>query len=260
MDEKNNNIEDKCALFIRKMKDRGIDDAVIDTFLYYYKKLLLGDKGYVPENETDPIVPDEFADAGELKTFAEGEAALSKSVIIKLNGGLAAGMGMTYPKSLCKVKNGLRFIDIFLGQAQRFRDRMKTPPVLMNSFRTNKPTIEAIRNLDQPPLTFVQNMFPKVLQSDPTPAVWKKNPDLEWNPPGHGDIYAALNTSGMLEKLLNMGIHYAFISNSDNLGAVMDVFILGYFALNGFPIMMELAPAICQMLEAASCSGAKTEG
>jgi UTP--glucose-1-phosphate uridylyltransferase len=64
---------------------------------------------------------------------------------------------------------------------------------------------------------------------------------MEWNPPGHGDIYAALVTSGMLQKLLDAGILYAFISNSDNLGAVVDETILGYFAQNSFPFMMEVA-------------------
>jgi len=68
----------------------------------------------------------------------------------------------------------------------------------------------------------------------------EKHPDLEWNPPGHGDIYTALVTSGMLEQLLRGGIHYAFISNSDNLGAVVDETILGYFAQNNFPFMMEV--------------------
>jgi UTP--glucose-1-phosphate uridylyltransferase len=34
---------------------------------------------------------------------------------------------------------------------------------------------------------------------------------------------------------------YAFISNSDNLGANMDAALLGYFAENSFPFMMEVA-------------------
>jgi len=60
-------------------------------------------------------------------------------------------------------------------------------------------------------------------------------------PPGHGDIYPALWTSGMLDRLLSAGYAYAFISNSDNLGAVMDPCLLGYFANTGSPFMMEVA-------------------
>jgi UTP--glucose-1-phosphate uridylyltransferase len=63
---------------------------------------------------------------------------------------------------------------------------------------------------------------------------------MEWNPPGHGDIYTALVTSGMLRRLIDAGIRYAFVSNSDNLGAVVDESILGYFAQKGFPFMMEV--------------------
>jgi len=45
----------------------------------------------------------------------------------------------------------------------------------------------------------------------------------------------------MLKKLLDQGIFYAFISNSDNLGARLDESLLGYFAKHQFPFMMEVA-------------------
>jgi UTP--glucose-1-phosphate uridylyltransferase len=115
----------------------------------------------------------------------------------------------------------------------------------MNSFNTEADTLASLRPYsDLPvagiPLSFLQHRFPKVLQAGLTPASWPDDPDLEWNPPGHGDIYTALVTSGMLENLLAEGICYAFISNSDNLAAVMDEVILGYFVENGFPFMMEV--------------------
>jgi len=44
----------------------------------------------------------------------------------------------------------------------------------------------------------------------------------------------------MLETLLNAGYEYAFISNSDNLGAVMDTTILGFFVDNRLPFLMEV--------------------
>ena len=91
------------------------------------------------------------------------------------------------------------------------------------------------------PLCFLQHKFPKILRDGFGPAVWPRNPALEWNPPGHGDIYTALETSGMLNRLLDAGIVYAFISNSDNLGASMDERLLGYFAEKKLPFMMEAA-------------------
>jgi hypothetical protein len=45
----------------------------------------------------------------------------------------------------------------------------------------------------------------------------------------------------MLQKLLDDGVRHAFICNSDNLGAAIDEALLGYFAENRFPFMMEVA-------------------
>merc|ERR1719265_1736639 len=47
--------------------------------------------------------------------------------------------------------------------------------------------------------------------------------------------------SGTLEKLLSNGYKYMFVSNSDNLGATMDLKILTYFAKSGAPFLMEVA-------------------
>ena len=51
-------------------------------------------------------------------------------------------------------------------------------------------------------------------------------PELEWAPPGHGDLYASLLGSGMLAALRAAGYRYAFVSNADNLGAVLDPALL----------------------------------
>jgi UTP--glucose-1-phosphate uridylyltransferase len=101
----------------------------------------------------------------------------------------------------------------------------------------------ALKKLEPPkfPINFLQHKFPKILRKDCSPASWPKNSMLEWNPPGHGDVYTALLTSGMLDSLLADGIIYAFISNSDNLGARLDESLLGYFAHHRFPFMMEVA-------------------
>jgi UTP--glucose-1-phosphate uridylyltransferase len=88
-------------------------------------------------------------------------------------------------------------------------------------------------------LDFLQHKVPKVTRDDLGPADWPEDPSLEWCPPGHGDIYAALVTSGTLDELLEAGYEYAFVSNIDNLGAVLDTTILGYFIRNKLAFMME---------------------
>ena len=75
---------------------------------------------------------------------------------------------------------------------------------------------------DRKPDRSKQYKYPKILQRELSPAIRSKNPIPAWNSPGHGDVYTALLTSGMLKKLLDLGIFYAFISNSDNLGTRLD--------------------------------------
>ena len=95
---------------------------------------------------------------------------------------------------------------------------------LMNSFSTSEDTL-AVLKTKYPALAsdeyieVVQNKAPKI-EREPSfqPAAHPPNPRLEWAPPGHGDLYATLKGSGMLEKLVSEGYKYMFVSNSDNLG------------------------------------------
>ncbi|MBW2021087.1 MAG: UTP--glucose-1-phosphate uridylyltransferase [Deltaproteobacteria bacterium] len=247
-----NQLESKIAIqfqpFAEKMEKNGLRPMVIDTFRHYYALLVKGETGLITRADIDPVHEGEIADAEKLSGLTEaGRAALEKLVVIKLNGGLGTSMGLSGAKSLLEVKDGLTFLDIIARQILTYRRKrgVKLPLVLMNSFNTEADTQEALssyRDLaTEIPLTFLQHKFPKVVQDGLTPVNWPSNPELEWNPPGHGDIYTALVTSGMLQQLLGAGICYAFISNSDNLGAVVDETILGYFAKNNLPFMMEVA-------------------
>jgi UTP--glucose-1-phosphate uridylyltransferase len=225
--------------FIQKMEKAGIDPITIDTFSYYYKKTISGETGLICENHINRIDPDELEDTNTLKSFSKaGERARDKAVMLVLNGGLGTSMGLSCAKSLIEAKNGQSFLEITLQQAKV--QGMKL--CFMNSFNTHKDTLAAVSKLDlkEPPLYFLQNRFPKILHDEFLPASWPKNRDLEWNPPGHGDVYTALHSSGMLTQLLNEGIRYAFISNLDNLGATLDETLLGYFSENNLPFMMEV--------------------
>ena len=93
--------------------------------------------------------------------------------------------------------------------------------------------------VDGLPLEFLQNKEPKLRADDLTPVTWEADPDLEWCPPGHGDIYTALRGSGLLGRLIEQGYRYAFVSNSDNLGAVPDARVAGWFAQSGAPFAIE---------------------
>ena len=223
------------------MEDENLSQIVLDTFHYYYNKLLLGETGLIDEKS---IIPIEQLTSYEnlINNYSEiGKSVLCKSVIIKLNGGLGTSMGLSEAKSLLKVKNNLTFLDIIAKQAIN----SKIPLVLMNSFNTQEKSLALLEKYSELeskiPIDFLQHKIPKISSSTFKPVNFEQNTILEWCPPGHGDIYTALVTSGILDILLNENIKYAFISNADNLGAVMDLDVLGYFAENKFPFLMEVA-------------------
>ncbi len=226
--------------FISKMEKEGLSPIVIDTFSYYFKKVVEGETGLIFDRDINPVHKDEIKDANNLESWTPaGKEAFRHSVRITLNGGLGTSMGLTGPKSLIEVKDGKTFLEIILQQTRHYNVKL----ALMNSFSTHEDTLLALSKINplNIPLAFLQHKFPKILQEGQGPAIWPENPKLEWNPPGHGDVYTALYTSGMLKTLLDEGITYAFISNSDNLGAGMDASLLGYFSENKFPFMMEVA-------------------
>ena len=90
------------------------------------------------------------------------------------------------------------------------------------------------------PESFVHQSHPKVLKESLDPAEFPQDPSKEWNPAGHGDIYASLNISGVLDSLITKGKEYLFISNSDNLGATFDPRILNYIITHKVDFLMEV--------------------
>merc|ERR1719169_160404 len=173
---------------------------------------------------------------------------LKETVVMKLNGGLGTGMGLDKAKSLLPVTGDNTFLDLIAKQVDFMKKKFESPDLcfmLMNSFSTSKDTLEALAKYTDlgtgSDLEFVQNKAPKVTAEDLSPALWPAAPDNEWCPPGHGDLYPAMLGSGTLDKLLGMGLKYMFVSNSDNLGATMDLKILTHFVKTGAPFMMEVA-------------------
>jgi UTP--glucose-1-phosphate uridylyltransferase len=228
---------------IDKMRAEGVGEAAIETFAHYYEQLREGASGMLPESEIEPVT-----DLPALDDLPEADPALlDAAIVIKLNGGLGTSMGMTKAKSLIEAKDGLTFLDIIVGQVLGLRERFgaRLPLVLMNSFATREDSLAALERhpeiASDVPLDFLQNKVPKISVDDLQPASWPPDPSLEWAPPGHGDLYTALVTSGMLEELRERGYRYAFVSNSDNLGAVLEPRILTWIAREEIPFVMEVA-------------------
>jgi UDP-N-acetylglucosamine pyrophosphorylase len=230
--------------FRTKMEAAGVSEPAIRAFERNYAQLEDNDCGVIPESSIQPVqsLPS-LADISA--TLTPDPALLNETAVLKLNGGLGTGMGLERAKSLLPVHDGLTFLDLIVRQVLHFRKTSGHMRLLtMNSFSTSADTRAALAKypeLGNPDdIELLQNKTPKVDAKTLLPVAWEKDPELEWCPPGHGDLYAVLATGGTLERLLADGIRYVFVSNSDNLGATLDLSLLTWFALTGAPFMMEV--------------------
>ncbi|KAI0032462.1 UTP--glucose-1-phosphate uridylyltransferase family [Vararia minispora EC-137] len=172
--------------------------------------------------------------------------ALSKLAVLKVNGGLGTSMGMTGAKSALEVKDDMTFLDLTVRQIEHLNTthRVDVPLILMTSFNTHDDTLRIIKKYANQQVritTFNQSRYPRIytetlLPVPKTAADDKKN----WYPPGHGDLYNALLHSGVLDQLLAEGKEYLFVSNSDNLGAVVDEKILQHMIDTQSEFIMEV--------------------
>jgi UTP--glucose-1-phosphate uridylyltransferase len=226
-----------------KMREAGQPEEAVRSFRRAYERLVGGESAMLPSAELEPA-----GDVDALDELPEANAgdALSRVVVIKLNGGLATTMGLRSPKSLVEARDGRSFLDIIVGQtlSLRKRDGVRLPLVLMNSEATRAETMRALEAYPELevglPLDFLQSMVPKLEAEQRAPISWPSEPALEWAPPGHGDVYSALRGSGMLATLLEQDFRYAMISNADNLGATTEPRIAAHLQRNQIPFLMEV--------------------
>jgi UTP--glucose-1-phosphate uridylyltransferase len=225
-----------------KMRGECQPEEAIAAFRRAYERVEAGETAYIRSAELEPVkdVPafEDLPDAGE--------HALDDVAVIKLNGGLATTMGLRHAKSLVVAREGRTFLDIIIAQTLALRRRygVRLPLVLMNSEATRADTLRALESHPEIdtglPLDFMQSMVPKLIADSLEPVSWPAAPELEWAPPGHGDVYGALRRSGILEQLLSAGLRYAMLSNSDNLGARVEPRIPAHMAAEQIPFLMEV--------------------
>jgi len=229
-----------------KMRAASMGDAAVRAFQRNYDALVRDEAGMIPEETISTV--NSIENYESIRNTAVNPSLLGKAVVIKLNGGLGTSMGLQGPKSLLPVRDGLTFLDLIVRQILELRGSTQchTRMLLMNSFSTSQATLNHLERYraeglaDAAEVELMQNQIPKINAATLQPAEWPADPSLEWCPPGHGDLYPALVGSGWLERLLDSGVNYAFVSNSDNLGAVPDPALLTHFANSGAPFLMEV--------------------
>lgn len=233
------------------MKAAGLADDVIRTFSAYYDQLQSGEQGMISRGMIDPPSPDNVIDLSAMTQYRK-QNILKSIAVIKLNGGLGTSMGLSAAKSLLPVKGNMNFLDIITRQVLALRSGTgyEVLLMLMNSYNTEADTLNYLEKYpdlsrQKLPISFLQNKFPRIRQDNLKPYE-NEDPDKMWNPPGHGDIFAALSSSGLLDKMIDAGYRYAFVSNSDNLGATVDTCIPAYMEANDIHFLME----VCARTEA----------
>lgn len=229
------------------MEQSNVSEAAIKSFERNYLSLVNNETGMIPEDSITPVssLTDLASLSSDSSTF--DPELLSRTVVIKLNGGLGTSMGLQKAKSLLPVRGDKTFLDIIVEQISYLRESTgaNVKFLLMNSFSTSEDTLEHLEQYEDINLAkakdveMMQNQIPKIDAKTLAPAIDVEHPSNEWCPPGHGDLYAAIAGSGWLDKLIDAGVQYAFVSNSDNLGAVLDPNILSYFAESKKPFLME---------------------
>src|SRR4051812_18110879 len=235
--------DDGLRAAIEKMRADGVSEVAVGTFEDNYRRLRDGETGMVPESTIEPLDSPELDSAAPSED--DGTRALDRTVVVKLNGGLATSMGMERAKSLLEVKDGLSFLDIIVRQVLALRKQrgVRLPLMFMDSYRTSEDTLQALAAYPDLagdlPLDFLQTKEPKLLLDDLTPVSWPADPSLEWCPPGHGDIYGVLYDSGLLDRMIDQGFTQLFVSNADNLGAVPAPEVAAWFAGSGAPFAIE---------------------
>jgi UDP-N-acetylglucosamine pyrophosphorylase len=235
---------DAISLIRSKMEKAGLSEPVQRAFLYQYEQLVRKEAGLIPENSISPV--QDLPSIGDGPLPGEIERLGGEAVILKLNGGLGTSMGLDKAKSLLQVKGDQSFLDIIVRQflSQRSQISNHLDLYFMNSFSTSADTRSALKKYpelgDPNRMELLQSKVPKIDGTSLEPIDWPANPQLEWCPPGHGDIYPSLLGTGLLKRLLKTGKKYLFVSNSDNLGATLDLSLLAFFADSGVSFLMEV--------------------
>ncbi len=236
------------AQFRKKMNDAGMNEQVIQRFEGYYSAFFFNRESWIGEDSIEPLGDDRVMslDQNCAGDSLDASRILGRTAVIKLNGGLGTTMGLDIPKSLLYVKQDLTFLDIIVKNLLQLNADygIHSPLLFMNSFATDTQTMQWLEKypalFSEIPVRFLQHQYPKVDASTLAPASFPSNPRLEWNPPGHGEIFTALFTSGIIDILLDKGYRYAFVSNVDNLRATPDERIASCFAHSDAWFMMEV--------------------
>jgi UTP--glucose-1-phosphate uridylyltransferase len=171
-----------------------------------------------------------------LEAVRRGEVAQ-----VILAGGMATRFGGVV-KAVLEAVDGQSFLEVKVRQTRELERALEAslPIALMTSFATDAAIRAHVaeRGLGEV-LVFHQFVSLRLERdgalfrgSDGRPSLYA---------PGHGDLFRAIRSSGVLGTLRERGVRVVTVSNVDNLGARVDPVVVGMHVLRGRPLTCEVA-------------------
>jgi len=238
----------KLITHVENPQQKKLFDAEMQGFFSLFNRYL-AQRAKNEKLDWDKVISPSVEQVVAYSSLPEPEdvGILDKVAVLKLNGGLGTSMGMGgAPKSAIEVREGMTFLDLSVRQIEHLNEvhKVNVPFILMNSFNTDQDTqriIQKYQNHNINLVTFNQSRYPRISKESLLPVPRSPDsPKSEWYPPGHGDFFDAINNSGLLDRLIDAGKEYVFVSNVDNLGADVDLKILKHLVDSQTEFLMEL--------------------
>jgi len=239
---------DKLANTISDQATKKAFEAEMNSFFLLFNRYLT-EKAKGTKLDWDrirPPAPEQIVPYNSLPKSQDPAPLLNKLAVLKMNGGLGTTMGCVGPKSIIEVRDGMNFLDLSVRQIEHLNEshNVDVPFILMNSFNTDEDTqriIQKYANHNIDIVTFNQSRHPRINRDTLLPIPRSASDEKGgWYPPGHGDLFDAAINSNLIDKLLAAGKEYLFVSNTDNLGAVVDVDILQHMVDSQSEFLLEV--------------------
>ena len=160
---------------------------------------------------------------------------------VVLAGGMATRFGGVV-KAVLTAVDGKSFLEAKLEQTAALEREVgvHVPVALMSSFATDAAIREHVaeRGLGDP---FVFNQFVSLRLDSEGELFRDADGSASLYAPGHGDLFEAVQRSGTLAALRELGVRVVTVSNVDNLGARVDPVVVGAHLVAGRPLTCEVA-------------------
>lgn len=176
---------------------------------------------------------------------ARGKAALNAGElgVVILAGGMATRFNYDLPKGLFPIFEGKSFLQLKIEAVKALGQNV--PIYLMTSFATDDAIREHLEanayfGLDATRVQrFKQYMMPRLA---PDGGFFTQDGERSLAAPGHGDFPFAFKASGLLDAYIKGGGKHLLFSNVDNLGATVDLAIVGGHVASEQEMTVECAP------------------